>query len=273
MASNTRTRLRAILARALNSLVWLFPRHGACEHSVHLTIVSHSNSAPSLRLPGLLHCPEGFRPLTATPECSGASRQTPASVEYLRRHAGLGQDSNPAKQYRIQLHVAIDAARFKRNVNIVLHKDVPRVETIDIGLRSVISCTRAVLPALIANGVGRIVLVGSDSGKVGTSGESVSAACRGAIIAFAKSISREYARKNVQMNVVCPGPTETQLWEDLVTNDEFGSKIGTAMVRAIPMRRLGKPEEIAAAVAFLASQQASYITGQALSVSGGLTMA
>ena len=145
--------------------------------------------------------------------------------------------------------------------------------TIDIELRSVISCTRAVLPALIANGGGRIVLVGSDSGKVGTSGESVSAACRGAIIAFAKSISREYARKNVQMNVVCPGPTETQLWEDLVTNDEFGSKIGTAMVRAIPMRRLGKPEEVAAAVAFLASQQASYITGQALSVSGGLTMA
>src|ERR1019366_7666625 len=107
VASSTRTRLRAILARALNSLVWLFPRHGACERSVRLTIVSHSNSAPSLRLPGLLHCPEGFRPLAAAPEHSGASRQTPASVEYLRRHAGLGQDSNPAKQYRIQLHVAL----------------------------------------------------------------------------------------------------------------------------------------------------------------------
>ena len=68
--------------------------------------VSNSNSAPSLRLPGLLPCPEGSRPLAAAPECSGASRQTPASVEYLRRHAGLGQDSNPAKQSRIQLHVA-----------------------------------------------------------------------------------------------------------------------------------------------------------------------
>jgi 2-hydroxycyclohexanecarboxyl-CoA dehydrogenase len=161
-------------------------------------------------------------------------------------------------------------------LRIKLFLDTPQDavdRTIDIELRSVISCTRAVLPALIANGGGRIVLVGSDSGKVGTSGESVSAACRGAIIAFAKSISREYARSNVQMNVVCPGPTETQLWEDLVTNDDFGSKIGTAMIRAIPMRRLGKPEEVAAAVAFLASQQASYITGQALSVSGGLTMA
>lgn len=144
--------------------------------------------------------------------------------------------------------------------------------TIAVELRSVISCTRAVLPALIANGGGRIVIVGSDSGKVGTSGESVSAACRGAVIAFAKSIAREYARHKVLMNVVCPGPTETQLWDDLVTNDEFGKKIGTAMVRAIPMRRLGQAHEVAAAVAFLASPEASFITGQAISVSGGLTM-
>ena len=100
----------------------------------------------------------------------------------------------------------------------------------------------------------------------------MSAACRGGIIAFAKSIAREYARSNVLMNVVCPGPTETQLWDDLVTNDEFGKKIGSAMMRAIPLRRLGRPEEVAAAAVFLASKEASYITGQALSVSGGLTM-
>jgi NAD(P)-dependent dehydrogenase (short-subunit alcohol dehydrogenase family) len=144
--------------------------------------------------------------------------------------------------------------------------------TIDLELRSVINYTRAVLPTLISNGGGRIIIVGSDSGKVGTSGESVSAACRGGIIAFAKSIAREYARSNVLMNVVCPGPTETQLWDDLVTNDEFGKKIGSAMMRAIPLRRLGRPEEVAAAAVFLASKEASYITGQALSVSGGLTM-
>lgn len=144
--------------------------------------------------------------------------------------------------------------------------------TIAIELRSVIDATRAVLPELIKNGGGRIVIIGSDSGKVGTSGESVSAACRGGAIAFTKSIAREYARHNVLANVVCPGPTDTGLWEDLVNNDEFGSKIGNAMIRAIPLRRLGKPEEVAGTAVFLVSDHASYITGQAISVSGGLTM-
>jgi len=144
--------------------------------------------------------------------------------------------------------------------------------TIAIELRSVIEVTRAVLPELIKNGGGRIVVIGSDSGKVGTSGESVSAACRGGAIAFIKSIAREYARHNVLANVVCPGPTDTGLWEDLVNNDEFGSKIGNAMIRAIPLRRLGRPEEVAGAATFLVSDEASYITGQAISVSGGLTM-
>lgn len=144
--------------------------------------------------------------------------------------------------------------------------------TIDIELRSVINCVRAVLPEFVKNRNGRIVIVGSDSGKVGTTGESVSAACRGAVIAFSKSIAREYARYNVLSNVVCPGPTDTGLWDDLVRNDEFGDKIGNAMIRAIPLRRLGEPAEIAAAAVFLVSGEASYITGQALSVSGGLTM-
>lgn len=145
-------------------------------------------------------------------------------------------------------------------------------KTIDIELRSVIWSIRSVLPHLIKNGGGQIVLVGSDSGKVGTSGESVSAACRGGIIAFAKSIAREYARHNVLANVLCPGPTDTGLWEDLVTNDAFGSKIGNAMIRAIPLRRTGRPEEVAAVAVFLASKDASFITGQAISASGGLTM-
>lgn len=144
--------------------------------------------------------------------------------------------------------------------------------TIEVELRSVIMCMRAVLPALIRNGGGQIAFVGSDSGKVGTSGEAVSAACRGGLIAFCKSIAREYARKNILVNVVCPGPIDTSLWEDLVANDEFGGKIGTAMVRAIPLRRPAKPEEVAAAAVFLLSSQASFITGQAISVSGGLTM-
>jgi 2-hydroxycyclohexanecarboxyl-CoA dehydrogenase len=145
-------------------------------------------------------------------------------------------------------------------------------KTIDVELRSVIALARAVLPRLIDNGGGRYVIVGSDSGKVGTSGEAVSAACRGAVIALAKSLAREYARHGVLVNVVCAGPTDTELWEALVANDEFGSKIGNAMIRAIPLRRLGTAEEVAAAAVFLMSDDASFITGQAISVSGGLTM-
>lgn len=144
--------------------------------------------------------------------------------------------------------------------------------TIDVELRSVIDMARLTLPYLIESGDGRFVIVGSDSGKVGTSGEAVSAACRGAVISLAKSLAREYARHQVLVNVICPGPTDTGLWEDLVDNDEFGGKIGNAMIRAIPLRRLGRPDEVAAASVFLFADNASFITGQAISVSGGLTM-
>jgi 2-hydroxycyclohexanecarboxyl-CoA dehydrogenase len=144
-------------------------------------------------------------------------------------------------------------------------------ETIAVELRSVITSAQAVLPHLLVSG-GRFVLVGSDSGKVGTSGEVISAACRGGIISFAKSLAREYARQKVLVNVICPGPTDTGLWEDLVENDPFGGKIGNAMIRAIPLRRIGTAQEVAAAAVFLLSDEASFITGQAISVSGGLTM-
>jgi len=144
--------------------------------------------------------------------------------------------------------------------------------TIDVELRSIIASLRTVLPYLIDNGGGNVVLVGSDSGKVGTTGEAISAACRGAIIALAKSLAREYARRKVLVNVVCPGPIDTPLWKNLVADDELGRKIGSAMIRAIPLRRLAQPEEVAAAAVFLLSKEASFITGQAISVSGGLTM-
>lgn len=144
--------------------------------------------------------------------------------------------------------------------------------TIDVEFRSIVLAARAVLPTLIRNQGGRIVIVASDSGKVGTSGEAISAACRGAVIALGKSLAREYAREGVLVNVVCPGPTDTQLWRDLVDHDDFGSKIGSAMVKTIPLRRLARPEEVAAAAVFLLSPDASFITGQAISVSGGLTM-
>jgi 2-hydroxycyclohexanecarboxyl-CoA dehydrogenase len=143
---------------------------------------------------------------------------------------------------------------------------------ININLKGPIHCCRAVLDDMIAAGGGKIVSVSSDAARVGSSGEAVYAACKGGIISFSKTLARELARYKINVNVVCPGPTNTPLLEE-VTRGEQGAKIIEAMTRAIPFRRLGEPEEIAAAVVFFASPDADFITGQVLSVSGGLTMA
>jgi 2-hydroxycyclohexanecarboxyl-CoA dehydrogenase len=141
---------------------------------------------------------------------------------------------------------------------------------IAINLRGPITVTRAVLDGMISRNYGKIVSIASDAGRVGSSGESVYSACKGGIIAFTKTLARELVRYNILVNCVCPGPTETPLIGGM---REESPKLVEALQRAVPMRRLGNPEEIAAAVAFLASDEASYITGQTLSVSGGLTMA
>ena len=122
-------------------------------------------------------------------------------------------------------------------------------------------------------GYGRIVNIGSDAGRVGSSLESVYAGTKGAVIAFTKTIAREAARDGVTANVVCPGPTRTPLLDGIVEGREDAEKVIASMTRAVPMKRLAEPEEIAHAVAFLASERAGFITGQTLSVSGGLTMA
>lgn len=143
---------------------------------------------------------------------------------------------------------------------------------IAINYKGVLNTTFAVLPHMIEKKNGAIVNVSSDAGRVGSSGEAVYAGCKAGVIAFSKTIAREHARDNIRVNVVCPGPTETPLFENL-KKDEMGAKILSSMDKFIPLRRLGKPEDIAPAVAFLASDEASFITGQVLSVSGGLTMA
>jgi len=143
-------------------------------------------------------------------------------------------------------------------------------KVIAINLRGPIAMTRAVLDGMISRKYGRIVNIASDAGRVGSTGESVYSACKGGIIAFTKTLARELVRYNILVNCVCPGPTDTPMLADIARENP---RLVEALQNAIPMRRLGKPEELAAAVAFLASDEASYITGQTLSVSGGLTMA
>jgi 2-hydroxycyclohexanecarboxyl-CoA dehydrogenase len=142
---------------------------------------------------------------------------------------------------------------------------------IDINFKGVLRLTKAVLPGMVERKWGRVVSISSDAGRVGSSGESVYAGAKGAIIAFTKTIAREVARDGVTANAVCPGPTDTAMLQQVMSG-EGGDKVRDAMTRAVPMKRLGTPEDVAAAVTFLASQDAGFITGQALSVSGGLTM-
>jgi 2-hydroxycyclohexanecarboxyl-CoA dehydrogenase len=141
-----------------------------------------------------------------------------------------------------------------------------------INFKSVLYTSRAVLPHMISHGSGKIINISSDAGRVGSSWEAVYAGAKGAVIAFSKTIAREVARYKINVNVVCPGLTETPLLDAVRNQSEHTAKIIDAVTKATPFRRPAKPEEIAEAVLFLASKSSDFMTGQTLSVSGGLTM-
>jgi 2-hydroxycyclohexanecarboxyl-CoA dehydrogenase len=145
-------------------------------------------------------------------------------------------------------------------------------KVIAINLRGPVHFARAVLDGMIARQSGKIVFISSDAGRVGSSGEAVYAACKGGVIAFAKTLARECAPQRINVNVICPGPTNTPFLARVTARPD-GEKVIEAMKRGIPFRRLGEPEDIAGAVSFFASSDADFVTGQVLSVSGGLTMA
>jgi 2-hydroxycyclohexanecarboxyl-CoA dehydrogenase len=142
-------------------------------------------------------------------------------------------------------------------------------KVIAINLRGPINCFRAVLPAMIERKYGRIVSISSDAGRVGSSGEAVYSGAKGGIIAFSKTVAREVARYGITVNCVAPGPTDTPLFAAVAGDNPA---IAEGLKKAIPLRRLAQPEDIAGAVGFFASDKASYVTGQVLSVSGGLNM-
>jgi 2-hydroxycyclohexanecarboxyl-CoA dehydrogenase len=143
---------------------------------------------------------------------------------------------------------------------------------IAINLVGPLNMTHAALPRMMAQGGGRIVNIASDAARVGSSGEAVYAACKAGIVGFSKTLAREHARHNITVNVVCPGATHTALFEGYKQGAGNPEKLEEAFRRSIPMGRIGEPEDLPGAILFFASDDAAFITGQVLSVSGGLTM-
>ncbi len=143
---------------------------------------------------------------------------------------------------------------------------------ISINLMTALNALHIILPGMVERGAGRVVSVASDAARVGSSGESVYAACKAGLIALSKTLAREHARQGLTFNVVCPGLTETNMLEGFLQGAGDPEKLRKAYTRAIPLGRLGHPDDIPGAIVFLSSDDAAFITGQVLSVSGGLTM-
>jgi 2-hydroxycyclohexanecarboxyl-CoA dehydrogenase len=143
---------------------------------------------------------------------------------------------------------------------------------IRINLYGPLNTHHVVAPLMVARRAGRIINIASDAARVGTSNEAVYSACKGGLISFTKSVARELASKGVLLNAVCPGPTNTPMMASVLGEGEQAVKWKDAMLRGIPLRRMGEPEDYAGIVAFLASEDAGFITGQTISVAGGMNM-
>lgn len=143
---------------------------------------------------------------------------------------------------------------------------------IAINLTGALHMHHAILPGMVERRYGRVVNVASDAARVGSSGEAVYAACKGGLVAFSKTLAREHARHGITVNVVCPGPTDTALLAGVTSGAPNPEKLVEAFTKAIPLGRLGQPNDLAGAIAFFGSDDAGFVTGQVLSVSGGLTM-
>jgi 2-hydroxycyclohexanecarboxyl-CoA dehydrogenase len=183
-----------------------------------------------------------------------------AEVEAMARRAveGLGR-----------VDVLVNNAGWDRLQPFLESEEETWDRIISLNYRAVLYTCKALLPGMVERGAGKVVNISSDAGRGGSFGQAVYSGTKGAIIAFSKALARELARYKINVNVICPGLTETQLLQDC---REQMPKVMDAVTRAIPWGRVGTPEEVAEAVAFLASPAADYITGQTLSVSGGLTM-
>ena len=171
------------------------------------------------------------------------------------------------------VEIAVNNAGWDDFMNFVDTTEEFWDRVLDINFKGVLRVCHTVVPGMLERGFGRIVNIGSDAGRVGSSLEAVYSGAKGGTIAFTKTLAREIASAGLTANTVCPGPTDTAMLRAYADSSPDGAKVLAGMTRGVPMKRLAQPADVAAAVAFFASDAAGYITGQTLSVSGGLTMA
>lgn len=172
-----------------------------------------------------------------------------------------------------QIDILVNCAGWDRLEPFIESNEETWDKILTINFKSVLYTIRAVVPHMISRGSGKIINIGSDAGRVGSMWEAVYSGAKGAVIAFSKTLAREVARYKINVNVVCPGLTDTPLLQAVRSQSSETEKLIDAITKATPFRRVAKPEEIAEAVLFLASPSSDFMTGQTLSVSGGLTMA
>jgi 2-hydroxycyclohexanecarboxyl-CoA dehydrogenase len=194
----------------------------------------------------------------------------------LRGDVSRGEDMDAAVAAVVRelghLDVLVNNAGWDRMALFLDSDEATWDRLIAVNLKGVLHASKAALPHMVARRQGKVINIASDAGRVGSSGEAVYSATKGAVIAFTKALAREMARHGVTVNVVCPGLTETALLQSLRDQSPKMERILEAVARATPLGRTAQPDEIAGAVVFLASPAADFITGQTLSVSGGLTM-
>lgn len=171
-----------------------------------------------------------------------------------------------------KIDILVNSAGWDRLEPFIESEEETWEKILAINFKAVLYTTKGVLPHMIARGNGKIINISSDAGRAGSTWEAVYSGAKGAVIAFSKTIAREVARYKINVNVVCPGLTDTPLLQAVRSQSADTERLIDAIVKATPFRRVAKPEEVAEAVLFLASPSADFITGQSLSVSGGLTM-
>ena len=169
--------------------------------------------------------------------------------------------------------ILVNNAGFDRFMPFLKTRPEQWEQLIAINLTGALNMHHVVLPKMLEAGGGKVINVASDAARVGSSGEAVYAACKAGLVGLSKTLARELATKNINLNVVCPGPTETALLKGVVATSNNPEKLLEAFRNAVPMRRLGQPEDYPGIITLLASDEANFITGQVISVSGSLTMA